>query len=291
MSAMIGKAAERDAAVAGRPAERLPVVRVRRTGARHTSDLLAGEEPLEIRLEGEPVAVTMRTPVPGQDAELALGFLLGEAIVRPDQVARVSECHGRAAAGANADVRLWPGERPQGGWQRSFYATSSCGICGKTSIDAVRLAADPVRNGPELDAEVLLGLPDTLRAAQRVFERTGGLHAAALFDATGDLLIAREDVGRHNAVDKVVGRAAMDRLTPLDDHVLMVSGRASFEIVQKAVLAGIPVVAAVSAPSTLATHLARESNMTLIGFLRGDGFNIYAGEARVRAGEAAAGPP
>lgn len=278
---MIGKAAERHVPAAGRPVERLPVVRVRGRGARRTSDLLATEEPLEIRLEGEPVAVTMRTPVPGQDAELALGFLLGEAIVRADQVARVSECHGREEAGANADVRLWPGERPQTGWQRSFFATSSCGICGKTSIDAVRLAADPVPDGPQLDADLLLALPDTLRAAQRVFERTGGLHAAALFDATGDLLIVREDIGRHNAVDKVVGRAAMDGLAPLDDHVLLVSGRASFEIVQKAVLAGVPVVAAVSAPSTLATHLARKSNMTLIGFLRGDGFNVYAGASRV----------
>ncbi len=273
--------------VPGRPAERLPVVRFGDGHVERGSDLLAGEEPLEIRLEGEPVAVTMRTPTPGQDAELALGFLLGEAIVKPDQIARVRECTSEEGEGGVADVRLWPGTGPAPGWQaegaRSFYATSSCGVCGKSSIDAVRIAAEPVTDGPEVAPAVLSAMPDTLRAAQRVFDRTGGLHAAGLFDTDGGLQIVREDVGRHNAVDKVIGRAAMDGLLPLSEHVLLVSGRASFEIVQKALLAGIPIVAAVSAPSTLSVRLAKESNMTLVGFLREGSFNLYAGEPRLAA--------
>jgi FdhD protein len=268
-------------ATGGRPAERLPIVRFRDGRAGRGSDLVVGEEPLEVRLEGEPVAVTMRTPTPGQDTELAVGFLVGEAIVEPEQVARVSECRTDDGDGGIADVRLWPGARPAPGWQRSFYTTSSCGICGKASIDAVRVAAGPVPEGPEIAPDVLSALPGELRAAQRVFDRTGGLHAAGVFDAAGRLLIVREDVGRHNAVDKAVGRAAMDGLTPLSDHVLLVSGRASFEIVQKALLAGIPIVAAVSAPSTLAVRLAKESNMTLVGFVRDGGFNAYAGSARI----------
>jgi FdhD protein len=239
--------------------------------------MLAVEDPLEIRLEGRQIAVTMRTPAPGRDSELALGFLLGEAIVDPGDVARISECATDAV-----DVRLWPGSAPAEGWQRNFYASSSCGVCGKASIDAVRLAAEPVPDGPVVESGALSEMPKALRAAQRVFERTGGLHAAGLFDRSGELLIVREDVGRHNAVDKVVGRAAMDRLLPLHDKLLMVSGRASFEIMQKALLAGVPIVAAVSAPSSLAVDLARESNMTLVGFLREGGFNVYAGSERVR---------
>jgi FdhD protein len=270
---------------AGRPTERLPVARYRDGEVSRGSDLLAGEEPLEIRLDGERVAVTMRTPTPGQDAELALGFLLGEGIVTPDQVARISECRSGEPDGGVADVQLWPGAAPAAGWQeradRNFYATSSCGICGKASIDAVRLAAHPVADGPEISPAVLSELPGALRSAQRVFDRTGGLHAAAVFDPCGEVLIAREDVGRHNAVDKAVGRAGMDSLLPLSSHVLLVSGRASFEIVQKALLAGVPIVAAVSAPSTLAAGLARESNMTLVGFLRDRGFNVYAGAERI----------
>jgi FdhD protein len=271
----------------GRPAERMPIVRYRDGRATPGSDVLAGEEPLEIRIDGAPVAVTMRTPVPGQDAELALGFLIGEAIVSTDQVARVSECRAESGDGGVADVRLWPGASPAAGWQqqgpRNFFSTSSCGVCGKASIDAVRIAADPVANGPQIGAGTLAAMPDALRAAQRVFERTGGLHAAGLFAADGRLLVAREDVGRHNAVDKAVGRAAMDGLVPLAGQALVVSGRASFEIMQKALLAGIPIVAAVSAPSTLAARLARESNITLVGFLRDGGFNVYAGNERVTA--------
>jgi FdhD protein len=280
MSAPDETLAERRA-TGGRPAERLPIVRFRDGRASRSTDRVAAEEPLEVRLEGDPVAVTMRTPIPGQDAELALGFLVGEGIVTSDQVARVSECRTDDGDGGIADVRLWPGVRSAPGWQRSFYATSSCGICGKASIDAVRIAAGPVSEGPQVEAAVLSALPERLRVAQRVFERTGGLHAAGVFDASGQLLIVREDVGRHNAVDKAVGRASMDGLLPLSDHVLMVSGRTSFEIVQKALLAGIPIVAAVSAPSTLAVRLASESDMTLVGFVRDGGFNAYAGSRRI----------
>src|SRR5437899_4480322 len=204
---------------AGRhPAERFPIVRVRDGAAKASSDLLAAEEPLEIRLDGERVVVTMRTPSPGRDAELALGFLLGEAIVAAEDVARISECTGSSAASPQmVDVRLWPGAPRADGWQRSFYTSSACGICGKASIEAVRLVAEPVPDGPAIESTTLTALPETLRTAQRVFERTGGLHAAGLFERTGDLLLLREDVGRHNAVDKVVGRAAMDRLLPLHD--------------------------------------------------------------------------
>jgi FdhD protein len=268
---------------AARPAERVPVVRVRGGVTERGSDLVAGEEPLEIRLGGERIAITMRTPVPGQDTELALGFLLGEAIVEADQVARISECRADAGDGGVADVLLRPGSRPADGWQRDFYATSSCGICGKQSIEAVQAAAGSVPDGPPVSSATLCLLPDRLRERQRVFDRTGGLHAAAIFTANGDLVSAREDVGRHNAVDKLVGRAAMDGRLPLHGHVLRVSGRVSFEIVQKALAAGFPIVAAVSAPSSLAVRLARESNMTLVGFLRANAFNVYAGAERVTA--------
>jgi FdhD protein len=265
----------------GRPAERLPVVRVRDGQKLRGDDLVAGEEPLEVRLEGRTVAVTMRTPTPAQDAELAVGFLIGETIISPEQVARVSECRSEAGEGGVVDVRLWPGAEPEAGWQRSFYATSSCGVCGKASIEAVRVASDPLAGGPQVEADLIAGFPDALRSKQRVFDRTGGLHAAALFDSTGDLLVVREDIGRHNAVDKAIGRAAMDGRMPLSEQILLVSGRVSFEITQKALVAGVPVVAAVSAPSTLAVQLARESGMTLIGFLRAGGFNVYAGSERI----------
>jgi FdhD protein len=267
----------------GRPAERLPVLRVRNGTAMRGDDLLAGEEPLEIRLESRAVAVTMRTPTPGQDAELAVGFLIGETIITPDQVARVSECRAPEGDGGVVDVRLWPGAVSEAGWQRNFFATSSCGVCGKGSIEAIRMATVPVIDGPIVESGVLAILPDALRSRQRVFDRTGGLHAAALFDAEGAISVVREDVGRHNAVDKAIGRAGLDGLLPLSQHILLVSGRASFEIVQKALVAGIPIVAAVSAPSTLAAQLARDSNMTLVGFLRDGSFNVYAGENRIAA--------
>ncbi len=266
----------------GRPLERVPVLRVRAGVAQGASDAVATEEPLEIRIDGEPVAVTMRTPAPGEDAELALGFLLGEAIVDMADVARVVECRGGAdREGESVDVRLRADARRAPGWQRRFYATSSCGICGKESIEAVRVAAAPLPPGPRVDAAVLAALPGELRSRQRTFERTGGLHAAGVFSADGDLVAMREDVGRHNAVDKVIGRTATEGLLPLNHQVMLVSGRASFEIVQKALVAGIPVLAAVSAPSSLAVQLAREADMTLVGFLRDGDFNVYAGRGRV----------
>ena len=263
----------------GRPTERARIVRVRDGVRSELPDVLAAEEPLEIRLEGEPVAVTMRTP--GHDTELAVGFLSGEGIVRAGDVASVLECRSDEGDGGVANVELAAGARPSGGWQRNFYATSSCGVCGKASIEAVRVAADPLPTGAAVERAALEALPASLREAQAVFDRTGGLHAAGLFTCDGELEILREDVGRHNAVDKVVGRAALDGRLPLGRSVLLVSGRASFEIAQKALVAGIPILAAVSAPSTLAVRLARESDMTLVGFLRPGGFNVYAGEQRI----------
>jgi FdhD protein len=236
----------------------------------------------------------MRTP--GDDFDLATGFLVSEGVLgAANEVASVVYCAGATVDGANTynvvDVRLAPGVVvPDITLERNVYTTSSCGLCGKASLDAVRTTArwavgsragggtaPPVRLGPEL----LAALPDRLRAAQAVFDRTGGLHAAALFTAGGELTDVREDVGRHNAVDKLVGRALRDGQLPLGDRVLMVSGRASFELAQKAVMAGIPVLAAVSAPSSLAVDLARETGLTLIGFLRGTSMNVYAGEERV----------
>ncbi len=263
----------------GRPSERTRVLRVRDGASMEIADVVAAEEPLEIRMNGEQVAVTMRTP--GHDTELAVGFLLGEGIVRPGDVAGVLECRSDEGDGGIADVTLRPGVEPAAGWQRNFYATSSCGVCGKASIDAVRQAAQPVGDGPVVGADVILALPDVLRQAQRVFDRTGGLHAAGLFDLSGTLEILREDVGRHNAVDKAIGRAALADLLPLGENVMLVSGRSSFEIVQKALMAGVPFIAAVSAPSSLAVRLAAGSNMTLVGFLRPGGFNVYAGRERV----------
>jgi FdhD protein len=277
------EAAERAEQAGGRPSEHVSVKRVTAHAIERASDLVAAEEPLEIRLDGVPVAVTMRTPSPGQDAELAVGFLAGEAIVDAGDVAEVSECRPPGEDGGIADVRLRPGATARDGWQRSFFATSSCGVCGKASIDAVRIVAPAVADGPTIERDVVVALPTALRAAQRVFERTGGLHAAALFDPNGRLELLREDVGRHNAVDKLVGRAAFDGMLPLARNVLVVSGRASFEIVQKAVIAGVPIVAAVSAPSSLAVRLALESNLTLIGFLRERAFNVYAGAERIHA--------
>jgi FdhD protein len=265
----------------GRPSKRVPVLRAKGSSAQREADDVAAEDPLEIRLGGEPVAVTMRTPAPGEDIELAIGFLTGEAIVAPEDIERVVECRSEPGEGSAVDVRLRPGVTPSDGWQRSFYATSSCGICGKASIDAVRVAAAPIPPGPEIQAAILRSLPDRLRAAQRVFERTGGLHAAGLFDPSGDLLVLREDVGRHNAVDKVIGWAATNDRLPAHDLVLQVSGRASFEIVQKAAVAGIPIVAAVSAPSSLAVELAEEAGITLVGFLRDEGFNVYTATERI----------
>jgi FdhD protein len=255
---------------------------------RRRMDTVAAEEPLEIRIGGTPLSVTMRTP--GDDFDLVHGFLATEGVVTDlESVRTLRYCAGADEDGRQTynviDVALAEGvAAPALSLQRNFYTTSSCGVCGKASIDAIRtLSAYDVAVDPTtVTSTVLIGLPDTLREQQRVFESTGGLHAAGLFTHTGHLLCLREDVGRHNAVDKVIGWALREDKLPLTSCVLMVSGRASFELTQKALMAGIPVLAAVSAPSSLAVELAAESGMTLVGFLRGRGMNVYAGDQRVR---------
>ena len=247
-------------------------------------DSLVAEEPLEIRIDGRSLAVTMRTP--GNDFELATGFLLTEGLITGgSDVATVSYCPGQDKQEFNVlDVALAPGvPAPPVQATRPFVTTSSCGLCGKTSIDTVRSKStnDVAGDGLRVPADVLCALPGRLREAQKVFERTGGLHAAGLFDSTGRLVCLREDVGRHNAFDKVIGWAAMSGRVPLRDHLILASGRASFELVQKALMAGLPLLAAVSAPSNLAADLAEESGMTLVGFLRGETMNVYTGAERL----------
>jgi FdhD protein len=251
------------------------------------ADLLAVEEPLEIRIGGSPLTVTMRTP--GDDLDLASGFLFTEGLLSPAVDLRQVRMCDENVADATLEVSDLPSpaelERATDARraQRNFLTTSACGVCGKESIDAIRVrsrydvAADPLRVAPA----VLVSLPDRLREAQRVFASTGGLHAAGLFTADGSLLVLREDVGRHNAVDKVIGWALRAGRLPLTGHILLVSGRASFELVQKAAVAGIPVLAAVSAPSSLAADLADEVGMTLVGFLRGTSMNAYTGVERL----------
>nr|WP_129667166.1 formate dehydrogenase accessory sulfurtransferase FdhD [Phytoactinopolyspora endophytica] len=259
---------------------RQPVLRLRAGRAARRPDTLAVEEPLLVRIGGEAVTLTMRTP--GQDFDLIAGWLVSEGSV--------------AAAGDIVTMRMCPDEdntvevvlapdatppRP-----RAFLSTSACGVCGADSVEAVRTSMRwPVReDDTRFDVGVLSVLPDALRSEQKVFDRTGGLHAAGLFTAAGQCITVREDVGRHNAVDKVVGAALRDRRLPLTGHVLQVSGRASFELVHKAAAAGIPVIAAVSAPSSLAVDLAEECGLTLLGFVRGGGMNIYTHQDRVRVG-------
>ena len=258
-------------------------------------DVLAVEEPLEIRVGGRSLAVTMRTP--GHDYDLAAGFLVSEGVItRGEHFSTARYCAGATDEGLNTynvlDVTLAPGVAPPDpSLERSFYTTSSCGLCGKASIDAVRTqsAYDVRDDALRIDAEFLTTFPQKLRAEQAVFEKTGGLHAAALFDGVSrKMLVLREDVGRHNAVDKVVGWALKEDRLPLRGTVLMVSGRASFELTQKAMMAGIPVLAAVSAPSSLAAELATEVGMTLVGFLRGSSMVIYAGDERVVGTQATA---
>ena len=252
-------------------------------------ETLVAEEPLEIRAGAVPIAVTMRTP--GDDFDLVAGFSWTEGLLaKPDDLRGLRYCSGADADGRNTynviDLELAEGAAQiQPTVSRNFYTTSSCGVCGKASIDAIRVRSpfDLQADTMQVSAAVLASLPDRLRAAQKVFERTGGLHAAGLFTTDAGLLALREDVGRHNAVDKVVGWALREQRLPLSGTVLMVSGRASFELVQKAYLAGIPVLAAVSAPSTLAAEFAEEVGMTLIGFLRGSSMNVYTGAHRVQA--------
>jgi FdhD protein len=249
-------------------------------------DYLAAEEPLEIRVGQNPLSVTMRTP--GHDAELAAGFLLTEGFIQTrEQILSLENVEptteDNIKRGNVIEATLSTDSTPDfEKMRRHFFASSSCGICGKASIDAIRSRLLTTPNPDfRIDSELLTELPEALRAAQDVFQRTGGLHAAALFDTSGHLLVVREDIGRHNAVDKVIGWALLDHRVPLGNAVLLVSGRGGFEIVQKALVAGIPVLASVSAPSSLAVQLARELRMTLVGFLRGRRFVIYSGEERI----------
>ncbi len=274
----------------GRITARAPIVKLRVGAGRvRRSDTLAVEEPLEIRIGGVPLAVTMRTP--GHDVELATGFLVSEGVIaRGDQLRGAIHCGGPGTGGAEntynvLDVSLAPGVAPPAPEAaRNFYTTSSCGVCGKASIDAIRTVSSYESGSDDtaISAAAVAAFPDRLRAEQAAFDKTGGLHAAALFDVrSGELLVLREDVGRHNAVDKVIGWAAQHDLLPLRGVALQVSGRASFELVQKAAMAGIPLLAAVSAPSSLAVDLAVERGITLIGFLRGETMNIYARADRI----------
>lgn len=246
-----------------------------RSTSEQTRDEVAVEEPLEIRVGDRPLSVTLRTP--GDDAELATGFVITESVVKNHaDIAEVRHW------GSPNVVRIALKDGISVDWQRlqrHFYATSSCGVCGKTSIDALRTQSRAIASDVRLSAKTLIGLPARLREEQQTFDATGGLHAAAAFTADGQLLSAREDVGRHNAVDKVIG--SLLRESSAAPAVMMLSGRAGFELIQKAVVARIPIVAAVGAPSSLAVELAREMNVTLIGFLRDGRYNVYSGEQRV----------
>jgi FdhD protein len=270
-----------------RPLTRRRVLAVREGVQAWRPDDLATEEPMEIRLEGPgapsvPVAVTMRTP--GSDFELAVGFLFTEGIVDdPAEIRRVSYCENLPADEQRYNVvtvRLSRAFDP-GALRRSTFVSSSCGVCGKAALEQVEVRCDRIGPGPVVKAEVLLGLPSALRVAQRVFDRTGGLHAAGLFAPDGTLLALREDVGRHNAVDKVIGQAVLAGDLPLAERILQVSGRLSFEIVQKAARAGIPIVAAVGAPSSLAVEAAERLDVTLVGFVRDGRLNVYAHPERI----------
>ena len=267
---------------------RAVVQAVTRDGSRERPDILATEEPLEIRLQAgadtRTVAITMRTP--GNDFELAAGFLYGEGVIdTQDDLDRVRYCVDPGveqqynAVTVDLRARVMP---ELGGLDRHFYTTSACGVCGKASLDAIAdLGGPDIGRGPIVGRDLVLSLPDKLRDAQRIFERTGGLHAAALFDHAGELITLREDVGRHNAMDKLVGWGLLDGHLPFTDRIVLVSGRASFELVQKALRAGAGFFCAVSAPSSLAVDVAKRFGMTLVGFLRDDGFNVYAGQERV----------
>ena len=262
------------------------IVAVRGQSLEVRDDRVVGEAPLEIRAAGprqEPVAVAVTMRTPGNEAELAVGFLRTEGLLDGQEVLGTSA--GDPGALSQPDdtivVRLSRQFDDSKVAERHFVATASCGICGKASIDEVALRTEPLPEGPVVSRSVILALPDLLRAAQRAFDETGGLHAAGLFTPKGELLALREDVGRHNAIDKLVGSQVLGGAMPLHDRVLMVSGRVSFEIVQKAAVAGIPIVCAVSAPSDLAIETAERLGVTLVGFLRGDGFNVYAHDDRI----------
>ena len=245
------------------------------------NDVTAREEPLEIRVEGRSVAVVMRTP--GHDEELAAGFLVSEGVVQsPRDILEVSQCPSTGNSMGNiVDVLLGGAVVNWDSLTRHVFSASSCGLCGKTSIESVFQQFPAVKGGWQVSPALIASLPDKLRAAQETFSKTGGLHASGLFDLEGNLLVLREDVGRHNALDKILGHALMHGLLPLDRHILLVSGRVSFEIIQKALAGGIALVAAISAPSSLAVDFAQEANQTLIGFLRGETMNVYTHPQRI----------
>ncbi len=275
-----------DETVLRRNVRPIRVLAVRDGSRSERADTLAAEEPLEIRVEGPgqapvQVAVTMRTP--GGDFELAAGFLFTEGLVAPGEVRRVAYCDDLDDADQRFNVVTVTLGRPFDAdrLRRNFYATSSCGVCGKAALDDVEVRCQPVAPGPVVPVTLLTALPDRLRAAQRVFERTGGLHAAGLFTAEGEPIAVREDVGRHNAVDKVIGERLLAGEMPLAGRILQVSGRASFEIVQKAAVAGIPIVAAVSAPSSLAVEAGERFGQTIVGFVRDGGANVYSHPERI----------
>ena len=262
------------------------IVAVRGSELEYRADRVVGEEPLEIRAAGpgqEPVAVAVTMRTPGFEDELAVGFLRTEGLIEGPEVLRIER--GDPAEMSQPDdrvtVRLARAFDASVVAERHFVATASCGICGKASLDEVAIRSEPLPPGPVVERRVVLALPDLLRAAQRAFDETGGLHAAGLFTPAGELLALHEDVGRHNALDKLVGSQVLAKAMPLHDRILMVSGRVSFEIIQKAAVAGIPIVCAVSAPSDLAVEAADRLGVTLVGFLRGDGFNVYAHDERI----------
>ena len=252
-------------------------------GLRVDQDEVAIEEPLEIRVKNRAVSVTMRTP--GHDRELAAGFLLTEGVIHSrSDVLRIEPC---ALDGSGNILNVALAEQTAvdfASLTRHVFASSSCGLCGKATIDAIHQKLDPIESDLRIDFRTLLSLPDKLRAGQQTFDRTGGLHAAGIFTAEGDAVVIREDVGRHNAVDKVLGHGLLNGLLPFDRHILMVSGRTSFEIVQKALAGRVPIIAAVSAPSSLAVEFANESGQTLVGFIRGSRLNVYSEPQRVLTG-------
>ncbi len=275
-----------------RPILTVPVQKVEGDSSAPFQDLLAVEEPLEIRLGSKSISITMRTP--GNDFELAAGFLFSEGILHhASQIREIHWSHqpngNPRQLGNSVTVELNPGvEVDLDRLERHFYTTSSCGVCGKASIEAIQtqmqMQGCPVlpRNSPVVASSVIHLLPEALRRAQPVFERTGGLHAAALFSPDGTLQLLREDVGRHNALDKLIGSEMLASHTPLSNHLLFMSSRASFELVQKAIMAGIPILAAVGAPSSLAVETAQRFNLTLLGFVRDSRFNIYSGASRIQ---------
>ena len=263
------------------------VIRWRNSHPSPAEDSLVVEEPLEIRVGGQSLIVVMRTP--GYDFDLAAGFLYTEGLITSsDDIGTIAYCEDEDIESPDLqniiNVHLTNGQvlEEQEGWQRNFHANASCGLCGKMTIESVKQEIPPIKSEIQIDPAILYRLNDTLRSAQSVFEATGGLHAAGLFDEQGELQIVREDVGRHNAVDKVIGQALLVEQLPLDRHILMVSGRASFEIIQKALFARIPVIVAVSAASSLAAEMAQEGRITLIGFMRGKGMTVYSHPGRIR---------